>query len=257
MIFLPVLVCENCNTYFEIHSKGEIVELGTCECGTKLKYYDSLEDYLNEQENVSNDEDYLFYHLINSSESSIARIILYSINELPFPMDPNELVGYLRGSKSSLIIDYQLNKLNSYSCLSYFSKKRLNRYINTLERWGILETKFKPKINKETIILTGKGKDFLLNNENLSFKIYGRKSADFMKGVDKSLFDILRELRKRIAQEQDIQAYKVCNNESLLLMAKKKPKSYDSMKKIKGIGKRFMEKYGDLFLNLINQYERQ
>ena len=44
----------------------------------------------------------------------------------------------------------------------------------------------------------------------------------------------------------------ICTNEPLLEMARKKPTDYYSMKKIKYIGDRFMEKYGDLFLKIIN-----
>jgi ATP-dependent DNA helicase RecQ len=76
-----------------------------------------------------------------------------------------------------------------------------------------------------------------------------------LQGVDKDLYDILRELRKRIAAKEDIQAYIVCKNEAILQMAKKKPTNYDSMMNIKGIGKKFMDKYGDLFLNVIIKYE--
>lgn len=220
---MGILVCERCNTYYEIHSKGELVELGTCECGTKLKYFESLEDYYDDMESDSANEDDFFSYLISSHESAIARIILFSISELPFPLDKMELIGYLNGTKSSVIINHNLSKLNSYSCLSYFSKKRLTRYIDILKKWGLIETRFKPKVEKEIIIITDNGDEFLKNEDNLPFKIYAKKSLDFMKNVDRNLYDILRKLRKEIAIHESIKAYIVCNNESLIQMAKKNP----------------------------------
>lgn len=57
VVIMPILVCEYCNTYYEIHSKGELVELGNCKCGTKLRYFESIEEYYQEQETISPRED--------------------------------------------------------------------------------------------------------------------------------------------------------------------------------------------------------
>lgn len=252
---MPILVCNHCNTYFEIHSKGELVELGNCECGNKLKYFESIEDYYNEEESISESDDELFEYLINSYESAVVRIILYGINELPFPLGSNKFINVLRGGKASVIIDYNLNELNSYSSLSHFSAKRLNRYIDTMERRGLIEKELVTKFKRPTLSITEKGFKYLSLDENLPFRIYRRKSKNLMKDVDKNLYDILRDLRKKIAKKEDIQAYLVCNNEVLLLMAKEMPTNYDSLLSIKGVGNKFMAKYGDLFLNTIIKYK--
>jgi hypothetical protein len=147
--FLPILVCEKCNTYYEIHSKGELMELGNCECGTKLQCFDSLEDYYNEIETTSDDEDEFFSYLLNTYESAVAKIILYCVHELPFHLGVHKLISVLRGGKASVIIDYKLNELNSSSSLSHFSAKRLTRYIETLERRGLLETELVTKFKRQ------------------------------------------------------------------------------------------------------------
>lgn len=181
---MPILVCEKCNTYFEIHSKGELVELGNCECGTKYKYFESLEDYHNKEESIIEEEDEFFSQLMNSHESSIARIIIYSINELPFPLGINKLISFLRGSKASFIVKNNLNKLNSYSILSYFSKKRLTRYIKTLEKRGILKSEPVTEFKRPALFITSDGMDFLSTDKNLSFRIYGNKFNKIMGDVD-------------------------------------------------------------------------
>lgn len=43
---MPYLICNKCNTYYEI--KGNDNDLSACECGNPLKFYKSIEDYMNE-----------------------------------------------------------------------------------------------------------------------------------------------------------------------------------------------------------------
>lgn len=248
---MPFLVCENCNIYYEIHTTGELVELGNCKCGTKLRYFKSIEEYYEEIETSSLEEDEFFSYLYSSMESAVARIIIYCIQELSFPLGINKLIEVLRGSNTTFIIDYKIYPLDSYSSLSHLSKRRLTRYIQTLERRRILKTELVSKYNRPVISVTQEGMDFLKNDDNLSFRIYTKKSTDLMNGVDETLYRTLRQLRKDIAYERNIQAHRVCNNGSLLEMARQQPTNHDSMKAIKGIGKSFMKKYGDLFLNAI------
>ncbi|MBC7100931.1 MAG: NERD domain-containing protein, partial [Methanobacteriales archaeon] len=43
---MPYLICDKCNVYYEIEDEEEIFEF--CECGNRLKYYESLEEYYEE-----------------------------------------------------------------------------------------------------------------------------------------------------------------------------------------------------------------
>ena len=144
--------------------KEKIVELGNCECGKTLKYYDSLEEYLQKQEKIDEapGEDELFSELLNSLESNIAKIILYCVKELPFPLGIKRVIEVLRGTKASFIIEYNLNQLYTYSVLSYLSKNRLERYINALIEQGFLKIK-QVSMYKDmpTLELTVHGSKFL------------------------------------------------------------------------------------------------
>lgn len=128
----------------------------------------------------------------------------------------------------------------------------MERYIRTLISLGFLKINYVSEFrNIPTLSLTDNGLEFLDGDENLKVSIYGKDAMDCMQDVDKNLYEALRNLRKQIAGEIEMPAYIVCSNEPLLEMARQKPIDYDSMIKIKGIGKRFRERYGERFLEVI------
>ncbi len=53
---MPILICDKCNIYYEVDSIEDISKIGTCKCGNTLKYYDSIEEYMNEGLINSNDD---------------------------------------------------------------------------------------------------------------------------------------------------------------------------------------------------------
>jgi|GEM_PF-2502301 len=45
---MPYLICDKCNIYYEIENQREMNDFHTCECGNELKYYQTIEEYMNE-----------------------------------------------------------------------------------------------------------------------------------------------------------------------------------------------------------------
>ena len=71
---------------------------------------------------------------------------------------------------------------------------------------------------------------------------------------DRVLFVKLRELRKDIADAEDIAPYIVFNDATLSELARVKPKTSNAMLNISGIGDTKLARYGDEFLNLIKMH---
>lgn len=122
---MPYQICENCDIYHEISSKNETAESKPCDCGNKLKYYDSLEEYLQKRDNNKKPAEKvdLFPNLLNSYETAISKIVLCCVNELPFPLGISRITRVLKGSKSSFIIDHDLTRLDTYAAFSNFTRK--------------------------------------------------------------------------------------------------------------------------------------
>ena len=71
---------------------------------------------------------------------------------------------------------------------------------------------------------------------------------------DVDLFDVLKELRGKLAKEAGIPAYVVFSNATLTDMAKKKPKTLSEFRKVSGVGELKAAWYGTTFINCIKQY---
>ncbi len=69
--------------------------------------------------------------------------------------------------------------------------------------------------------------------------------------VDERLFEELRALRKRLADEQNVPAYVVFSDATLAEMAARRPGTYAELLEVSGVGQTKLERYGDVFLEAI------
>ena len=75
---------------------------------------------------------------------------------------------------------------------------------------------------------------------------------DILNAADFSLFSKLREVRKKLAEENGLPVYAVCTNEQLAEIAKRRPKSLSECMKIEGIGQGKADKYVPALLECIS-----
>jgi hypothetical protein len=74
------MICKKCDVYYEIADENSEKDLKTCKCGSKMKYYEKLEDYLNSQDrNICENPISVMDRLIMDYESAITRIILIAL----------------------------------------------------------------------------------------------------------------------------------------------------------------------------------
>ncbi len=68
---------------------------------------------------------------------------------------------------------------------------------------------------------------------------------------DQPLFEALRELRSRLAKEQNVPPYVIFPDKTLTEMAIVKPASHGQMLDISGVGETKLSRYGEAFINVI------
>ncbi|HEY3082762.1 MAG TPA: DNA helicase RecQ [Chloroflexota bacterium] len=73
-------------------------------------------------------------------------------------------------------------------------------------------------------------------------------------GADAALFDRLRALRKRLADERRVPPYVIFHDSVLREMAAQLPRSQAQLLRISGVGERKLADYGDPFLREIDEY---
>jgi len=74
---------------------------------------------------------------------------------------------------------------------------------------------------------------------------------EILNPLDFSLFSKLREVRKKLAEENGLPVYAVCTNEQLAEMAKRKPQNMTECMQIEGIGQGKADKYVPALLECI------
>ena len=74
---------------------------------------------------------------------------------------------------------------------------------------------------------------------------------------DKNLFEILRKKRKNLADHAGIPPYVIFSDRTLIELAAYFPQTMESFLDIHGVGIVKLEKYGSIFLGLIQKYCRE
>jgi ATP-dependent DNA helicase RecQ len=197
--------------------------------------------------------------ILQDYERSLARVVLLCIAETPISLGVSKIVGILRGSKSSFIMERNLHRLSTYGVLPTFSKESIEAIIAALITQRFVEIKLVSEYeNLPVLRITPKGKDFL------SGKINQIEASFLDKLVDKTvieldedgerLFDALRQIRFKIANAKGVPAYMICSDATLRDMAKSKPLTPHALLAIHGVGSKFVENYGETFLNIIRKH---
>ena len=69
--------------------------------------------------------------------------------------------------------------------------------------------------------------------------------------ADFALFAKLRDLRKKLAEQEGVPAYALFTNEQLAQMAQQRVTTQAQLAALDGVGPARIEKYGEAFLNLL------
>ncbi len=83
-----------------------------------------------------------------------------------------------------------------------------------------------------------------------------KKEAEDFYGqeMNQPLFDALREARMALAKEQNVPPYVIFHDKTLREMAVFKPTSRSALMEISGMGERKMDRYGQIFLDVIRKH---
>ena len=157
---MPFMICRNCDVYYELADENLEKDLKTCQCGSQMKYYDKLEDYLNSNERNKQTLP-IMARLTAEYESTLSRIVLECLSEIPIELGIKRLMLVLKGKNSPFILKYKLNRLKTYGFLSNFSEEQLRFIVDALTDKGYIESEYLSQFEGSTLKCTEKGKKFL------------------------------------------------------------------------------------------------
>ncbi len=170
------------------------------------------------------------------------------------------VVDVLRGSQIQRIKEYGHDKLSTYAMGKSKSQEHWLSVLRQLVHCGLLTQ----NITRGSVLqLTEAARPVLKGEQELELAVpriqpltaKGKRAArldDF--AYDKKLFGRLRQLRKKLADEEDIPPYVVFNDATLAEMAEIQPVNEKEFLEISGVGYRKLERFGGDFLRVISAY---
>lgn len=182
------------------------------------------------------------------------------------------LIDILKGYASQEVIEKGYDKLKTYGAGRDVPGKDWQDYLLQMLNLGYFEIAYN---ENNHLKITEAGKKVLFGKERAQLVVikreesYGKKGSakenktaspaplftpTVFENEDKGLFEALRQLRKKLADQLAIPAYIVLSDKTLHLLALKKPGDMEAFGEISGIGEFKKEKYGKDFLAVINEY---
>jgi len=173
-------------------------------------------------------------------------------------------VGYvidvLRGGASQRIQDFGHDRLSTYGIGKHFQKQEWHSIVRQLIHQGYI---LQDIANYSVLKLTPKARLLLRGETPLTLAKPRVKPVKALKkpkrpsseiDYDQTLFEALRQLRKRLADSGNVPPFIIFSDASLVEMAAHKPKNAREFLAINGVGQCKLERHGEDFLALINEY---
>ncbi|MCR8668498.1 DNA helicase RecQ [Aestuariibaculum sp. M13] len=185
----------------------------------------------------------------------IAQKVLSAIYRLKETEAIGMVIDVLRGSHNAAVMEKGYTQLKTFGIGKDIAWKDWQHYIIQLINQGFCEIAFH---KNNALHLTEFSKKVLFEGLKVSLTKptevaeVKQKPAERERKVSKpkgtGLFERLRQLRYKIALEEDIPAYLVFSDATLKEIERERPMSEDDFLRISGVGQRKLEVYGDEFI---------
>ena len=188
--------------------------------------------------------------------------VLECILEVKQQFKEKHIVNILLGKPSTSIKAYKHHKLSTYGK----GADKDERFWNAVIRQTLIERLLVKDIDNYGILkVSPEGHSFLkapysvMLTQDHDFE--KEEEEDFFAGAgsrtsttDKTLFSLLKDLRKEISRKEKLPPFVIFQDPSLEDMAIQYPVTVDELKQITGVGTGKAQKYGKPFIELIRQY---
>jgi len=183
------------------------------------------------------------------------------------------LIAILRGSYSEELLQKGYDKLKTFGVGRDIPQRDWMDYLLQILNLGYIEIAY----NEDNHLkITPSGAKVLYGQEKATLVVIKREERESSKakkkkvekeeqklfsvttlsddGISKELFEKLRILRKKLADQQSIPPYIVLTDKTLHLLAAQRPTSMEEFGNVSGIGEYKKEKYGADFIKVIKEF---
>jgi ATP-dependent DNA helicase RecQ len=169
----------------------------------------------------------------------------------------NHIVDVLRGADTEAIRQRSHNELSTYGIGRELKREAWQAIGRELLRLGLIECapgKF------ATLSLTPAGRDALRHRTSITLtkpiEVVARDQKARAGAIecDEALFERLRSLRRKVADERNVPAYVIFSDVSLREMARNYPTTAIEFRRIPGVGEQKLKDFAEAFLSEIKNY---
>ncbi len=165
------------------------------------------------------------------------------------------VIDVLRGSRAQKVLQRRHDTLSTYGIGLEYSKKQWFHLSRQFLQKGLMTQ----DLEYGSLKLTPKAWEVFRGNEQVLGKVEEEQRDDKKTSIseqeyDAALFELLRKKRKELADAANMPPYIIFPDTTLIDIAAYFPQNRESLLTMQGVGTTKLEKYGEIFLNLIIEY---
>jgi ATP-dependent DNA helicase RecQ len=178
-----------------------------------------------------------------------------------FSSGAHHIVDVLIGKRTEKVTQWGHDRLSTFGIGAEQSKREWMVVLSELTRTGCIEQ----EPEHRTLFVTAEGLTALREHRTFAFAMprfvakpekRGRAlRASLPTVLDDALFERLRRLRKRIADDQGVPPYVVFSDATLRDMCAHQPVTLHAFRQIGGVGDVKLERYGSAFVEVIRSFD--
>ncbi|MEQ8580982.1 MAG: DNA helicase RecQ [Marinoscillum sp.] len=250
-------VTERENSKYLLEEMALYAESAVCRRKQLLHYFG--EEY--HVENCENCDNCLHQREHIDGQDYVKKVI-ESVSQTEERFNLDHLSKVLIGIKSEHVLSYNHHKLKIFGV----GKSNDEHFWKSIIRQTLLNEFICKDIDNPGVFkLTQKGVDFMLDPypvdlvKDHEYETEGEeeeieKETINTTAYDKVLFDMIKNLRKKVAKQKDLPPYVIFQDPSMEEMATLYPTTMDDLIKIVGVGESKARKFGKPFLEMIEKY---
>ena len=190
--------------------------------------------------------------------TEVAQKVLSAVVRTDERFGANHVIDVLVGSRDKRVLALGHDQLSVYGIVKDFSKRQLKEVFGQIQAKGLL---VRNEGEYPTLSVSPAGWGFLKQRESLTLvkptvdarAARSRPGDDAFK-YDEDLFQELRALRRRLAEERGVPPYVIFGDVSLRHMASAYPRSKEEFSRMHGVGEVKLEQFGDQFISVISSH---
>jgi ATP-dependent DNA helicase RecQ len=169
------------------------------------------------------------------------------------------IIDVLRGSNSQKVVKFGHETLSTYGIGTMYSAGQWRHLSRQFIQKGLLIYEYE----HGSLKLTPKAWEVLRTKANVMGRLEAvrkesrgnlKREKEVPESYDRDLFEVLRKKRKQLADQANLPPFTIFHDRTLKEMITRMPATRHELAEIYGIGAAKLEKYGDIFLEILNQH---